>query len=62
MTSYSLHIVIISIAKETYPLLDMTLHCFTNSETCRRFGDGMYPYISNYDKAEMKLLKYGVST
>lgn len=51
MRRYSLHIVIIGIAEATYPLLDMTLHCFTNSETCRRSGDG-------YDKAEMRLLKY----
>lgn len=56
MSSYSLHIVIIGIAENTYPLLDMTLHCFTNSETCRRSGDGMYD--SNYDKPEMRLLYY----
>lgn len=49
---------IIGIAEETHPLLEMTLHCFTNSETCRRFGDGMYPYDNIYDKADMRLLKY----
>lgn len=43
-----------------YPLFDMKLPCFTNQQTCRRFGDGMYDSI--YDKAEMRLLKYRIST
>lgn len=54
-------ITIIGIAEDSYPfipLLDMTLHCFKISETCRRFGNGNGIYDSNYEKAEMRLLKY----